>query len=126
MQTASYYRTPEWRRLSRAVKVRDGQQCQVCGDRRGDPHCVLHAHHVIPRASGGADSLANLSTLCDLCHAVVTPRWRRPWFGSAATEHRSEIEACSRLYTAFLSLPLAERTRLREQIWSEFRASRNG
>ena len=39
------------------------------------PHCSncykhnkLHAHHVIPLADGGPDTLDNLSVLCEPCH----------------------------------------------------------
>ena len=56
------YTTPEWRQLSLAVVERDGA-CVKCGARYG-----LQAHHVIPRAEGGPDTLRNLEALCVACH----------------------------------------------------------
>jgi 5-methylcytosine-specific restriction endonuclease McrA len=40
-----------------------------------DPH-FLAAHHVIPRAEGGADDPANLIALCASCHARLEPKRR--------------------------------------------------
>src|SRR4051812_48390695 len=98
----NYYSTCHWKRLSRQTKRRDGKQCQVCGDREGDPYTVLNAHHLIPRAKGGPDTLENLITLCDLCHAVVTPLWEKPWFG--AVPDRSDLPAIRQEYLEFLAL----------------------
>ena len=47
-----------------ACLMRDGYQCQHCGQ-----HEVrLEAHHLIFRKHGGKDTLANLLTLCATCH----------------------------------------------------------
>src|SRR5438093_10580937 len=100
----TFYQTSEWRRLARAAKVRDDERCQVCGDRRGDPFAILHAHHIVPRASGGADDESNLITLCDLCHAVVTRRWHKLWFPAATV---AELVAMRDNYEWFLTLPSA-------------------
>lgn len=54
-----------WRQLSATVVERDGS-CRDCGSTH-----FLAAHHVIPRAEGGADHPANLVTLCARCHAQV-------------------------------------------------------
>jgi len=56
--------------IRRRVIDRDGNRCQECGievgRRRGlEPH----AHHIVPRSSGGADELENLITLCRPCHS---------------------------------------------------------
>lgn len=114
----AYYRSPEWHRLRRQTKERNHWQCQICGDRKGDPYCQLHAHHVIPRAEGGADALWTLITLCDLCHAVVTRRWFKPWFGFAAIAHRDELEGFRQTFLAFLALPLDERTATQQRMWA--------
>ena len=113
----NYYLTPHWRRLSRFVKVRDGKQCQICGDREGDPHCVLHAHHIEPRAQGGPDTPDNVITLCDLCHAVVTRRWHKPWFGSAAVTNRASLDEAREEYLEFLALDPLTRRKRQEQVW---------
>ena len=114
----SYYTTSEWRRLSGQTKKRDHYQCQICGDRKGDPHTILNAHHLIPRADGGPNTLENLITLCDLCHAVVTPRWEKPWFGSV--EDRSGLPAIRQEYLDFLALVPEERTQRQTAIWQMF------
>ncbi|WP_415043724.1 HNH endonuclease [Gordonia sp. (in: high G+C Gram-positive bacteria)] len=63
-------------RLQRACFKRDHYTCQGCGYRgtRGDG--TLHADHVHNRATGGADDLDNLVTLCQPCHARKTARER--------------------------------------------------
>ncbi len=59
---ASPYQRPEWRALADFVVKRDGS-CRRCGS-----SYYLSAHHVIPRAEGGADHPANLIALCGACH----------------------------------------------------------
>lgn len=56
------------RRLARWVRgraIRKGEGCAVCGIKTG---IILHAHHLIPLARGGADEEANLVVLCFNCH----------------------------------------------------------
>ncbi len=48
------------------AKQRDGMECVKCG-RSGSPSS-LHAHHIVPRSSGGSDRIENLATLCPTCH----------------------------------------------------------
>jgi hypothetical protein len=110
----NFYSSAFWKRLSRTRKERDGYQCQLCGDRKGDPYCELHAHHIVRRSDDGPDSLDNLITLCDLCHAVVTRRWRRPWFPTASIE---EVEAMRVEFEWFLHLPVAERRVVQRDLW---------
>ena len=43
---------------------RDNYTCQCCKTKKG----TLHAHHIIYRRNGGADTLNNLITLCEECH----------------------------------------------------------
>jgi 5-methylcytosine-specific restriction endonuclease McrA len=47
-----------------ACLMRDGYSCQHCGKK----NIRLEAHHVIFREHGGKDTLANLLTLCEVCH----------------------------------------------------------
>lgn len=64
-------RDQEWTAIRRHVLARDVQRCTRCGERR--PASELDVHHVIPRALGGTDDPANLTTLCDGCHAAKHP-----------------------------------------------------
>ena len=50
--------------LRLACLMRDGYACQQCG-KRG---VRLEAHHLVFREHGGKDTLANLLTLCEMCH----------------------------------------------------------
>lgn len=43
---------------------RDNYTCQHCKTKKG----TLHAHHIIYRRNGGADTLDNLIVLCEECH----------------------------------------------------------
>jgi len=67
---ASPYQQPAWRQLSAFVVARDGS-CRECGSTH-----YLAAHHVIPRAEGGADAAENLITLCASCHARIEAQHR--------------------------------------------------
>jgi len=44
------------------------EKCECCGSDRG-----LQVHHLIPVACGGPDTYDNLRTLCERCHAILTP-----------------------------------------------------
>ncbi len=59
-------------KLARAERLLlDHYQCQACGvviaGGRG-----LHVDHVVPKAEGGTDLVANLQTLCRPCHSRKT------------------------------------------------------
>lgn len=53
-------------RLRFQALQRDAFTCQYCG--RKAPDVVLEVDHVIPRSSGGSDSLENLRTACRECN----------------------------------------------------------
>jgi hypothetical protein len=57
-----YYSTPSWRDLRAACLRRDNYICVVegCGQR------AIVADHIAARTAGGADSIANLRSLCRL------------------------------------------------------------
>ncbi len=67
-----------WPTISRAVLLRDGYRCRICGRGNLTPvdsssaydkvHFDLEVHHIIPRKDGGSDSFRNLITLCSSCH----------------------------------------------------------
>jgi len=48
---------------ARAVKARDGLRCRDCGT-----DAALEAHHIVPLAAGGLDTIGNGVTLCKDCH----------------------------------------------------------
>lgn len=54
--------------LKKRLVLREGGRCQDCGataEGVGEP---LHAHHVVPQALGGSNTLDNLRLLCPDCH----------------------------------------------------------
>jgi 5-methylcytosine-specific restriction endonuclease McrA len=53
---------PGWAKLRAACLARDGGMCVLCGAPATD------ADHIVPRAQGGSDDLANLRSLCHRCH----------------------------------------------------------
>ena len=60
-----------WRALRAVVLARDSHTCRACGNPCSQGEADVH--HLIPRATGGADDPANLITLCDGCHAAHHP-----------------------------------------------------
>lgn len=48
------------------VLRRDNYRCRYCG--RGASNVELHVDHVVARARGGSDDLANLKTACAECN----------------------------------------------------------
>jgi hypothetical protein len=61
--------------VERAVYARDSSQCRACGWSRSDFSAqsprYLELHHLMPHASGGANSVENLLVLCSKCHDEV-------------------------------------------------------
>lgn len=60
--------------LARKAKARDGYQCQRCGVKgppRNPAGPPLVAHHKVPLAYGGPNTLENMTTLCKSCHDAV-------------------------------------------------------
>lgn len=57
------------------VLERDDHQCQFCGvteeQHKEEMGRSLDIHHVIPRRSGGSDSLENLISVCVECHRTL-------------------------------------------------------
>ncbi|MBX0325570.1 HNH endonuclease [Halomicroarcula sp. F13] len=62
----------DWENRRRRVYRRDQYQCQNCGVRGGEQgDTELHAHHIVPKSSGGNHVGSNLVTLCRSCHIKV-------------------------------------------------------
>ncbi len=53
------------------ARERDDFTCQVDGCDVRDEGKRTHAHHKLPKRSGGADDLDNLITLCDIHHQTL-------------------------------------------------------
>ena len=66
---------PEWEKVSKLVRERDGNRCRRCGLSEEDGVSLV-VHHVWPRSRGGSNWHSNLITLCRTCHAEVE---YRPW-----------------------------------------------
>lgn len=64
-----FFRSDEWTDLRRQTFDRDKQKCLRCDKKFS--LIDLNAHHMIPRAEGGADDTTNLVTLCEPCHDIV-------------------------------------------------------
>lgn len=63
---------PDWDSRRKEVYQRDGYQCQNCGRKGGSRgHAVLHAHHIVPRHSGGTHKKSNLRSFCEECHKAI-------------------------------------------------------
>jgi hypothetical protein len=55
------------------VFQRDGWKCVACG-RNSHDGAILHVDHILPRSRGGADSLDNFQTLCEVCNVGKSNR----------------------------------------------------
>ena len=67
-------------RVKRAVYIRDGGRCVLCGSPYGDP-----VAHVVRRSQGGMGIEQNIVTLCPDCHRAYDAGanlWR---FGAGTT-----------------------------------------
>ena len=58
--------------LQQACFKRDNWTCQQCGYQGRQHKGDLHADHIINRAEGGTNTLANLETKCPPCHEQKT------------------------------------------------------
>ena len=61
---------PDWDRLKREVKERDGWKCKNCKKQARTPteRKEMHAHHIISLSKGGKNIKSNLLVLCRECH----------------------------------------------------------
>ncbi len=82
-----------------AVYNRDGHICQDCGHegKPGSGRDDIQLHHFIPVRAGGADTLANLTTLCHTCHKKAeresTRKYPKPSSPNPVTLRVDEILA---------------------------------
>ena len=62
-KTQAYGDRNTWYNLCLETKRRDGFKCRCCGATE-----FLQVDHIIPVSKGGRSTLANLWTICDVCH----------------------------------------------------------
>lgn len=63
---------PDWDSRRNRVYARDNFECQNCGRKGGKKGSLeLHAHHVVPKSSGGTHQESNLLTVCKECHKSI-------------------------------------------------------
>lgn len=75
----------DWESRREQVYKRDDYTCQNCGTMGGSKgNSELHAHHIVPKSSGGTHDLSNLKTLCEDCHQAVHTSVDAPTFGGAS------------------------------------------
>ena len=66
---------PEWRKLRRSVLDAE-PLCRSCAS-LGYTTPADTVDHIVPRARGGTDDLANLQPLCNTCHDAKTDREKK-------------------------------------------------
>lgn len=91
-------------RMRFEVFKRDRFTCSYCG--RTPPEVLLEADHIIPKAAGGSDDLANLTTACATCNrgkaARLLEEGTAPVVGRATVEELAKHEN-GRLRAVFLN-----------------------
>jgi 5-methylcytosine-specific restriction endonuclease McrA len=113
------------------ARIRDKDQCQICGEVLPVPYGRLEVHHIVPRAKGGCDKLKNLVTLCDLCHAILHPHMVPAWIGLSKfppeeREHKKLILDWARKeFEDFLTGPIENRYHIQDEVWSQWGVIRN-
>lgn len=60
-----------WRKRRAEVLRRDKWLCQVC-KRNGRVTAAVEVDHIVNKAAGGGDDLANLQAVCSACHRDKT------------------------------------------------------
>jgi 5-methylcytosine-specific restriction protein A len=76
------YCSQGWKAARREVLLRDGYQCQLCGDIVHGKRA--HVDHIVPKSKGGSDEVSNLRCLCVSCHSTHEG-WRATNAGRAKT-----------------------------------------
>jgi 5-methylcytosine-specific restriction endonuclease McrA len=64
-------RGTSWRFVREAALIRDKDACQDCQA----SGCALDVHHLTPLCKGGDNNLANLVSLCKVCHRIRHKSW---------------------------------------------------
>ncbi len=110
-------------RAATKIKKIQKYQCQVCGDWQGrkyDSGVIVEAqaHHIIPKSECGQNTLENLITLCDFCHAVMTPQRWKEYFGYRGTPQN--MEWIRKEFNGYLKSEIEEKEKIKSSIWDRF------
>ena len=118
-------KSKSWTTVRRHVLLRDGYQCQICGDIALLSYDgALYVHHVVYRSQGGPDDPANAITLCDLCHGVI--HGYKEWYGFSKFPLSAKQKLIEGLlwarehYEWFCRLPLEKRAQVQEEVLQQF------
>lgn len=97
-----YKRGSHWQAIKRAVRKRDCEKCQNCGE-----HSNLHVHHIIPFRmfddEKDANEMGNLITLCAPCHRIEDAKWKWIKMGHGCLRFSAKSEAWKMAKTMFFS-----------------------
>lgn len=113
------------------TRIRDNQQCQICGEVLPVLFGRLEVHHIIYHCNGGSDELENLVTLCDLCHAVTHDHMGPAWVGLSKVpiekgeQSKQILKQAQEEFESYLRLPIEERRRIQNALWSQWGITRN-
>lgn len=115
----------------RRARIRDNQQCQICGEVSPVPFGRIEVHHVIYCCNGGSAELENLVTLCDLCHAIIHDHMGPAWVGLSKVprEKRKQskqiLKQVQEEFESYLRLPIEERRRIQNKLWLQWGITHN-
>ena len=65
----------QWQKIRGKALLRDGHLCQICL-KTGRITTATEVDHILNKARGGTDSLANLQAVCKPCHTEKTLKER--------------------------------------------------
>ena len=108
------------------VRIRDRQQCQICGTTLPVPFWRLEVHHIVYRSQEGSGNVENLITLCDLCHAVIHAHMGPAWVGlfklswDEQNEAKQLLDHAREEFDSYLRLPAEKRHRIQKELWAEW------
>src|SRR5262245_16462802 len=63
-----------WTEIIRQVVARAADRCEYCRMHQSLQGATFHVEHVVPRARGGGDDLANLAYVCPSCNLHKSDR----------------------------------------------------
>lgn len=96
------YKTKEWYELSKRIKARDHNTCQMCG--RNDVPLSVHHLHYGENGSIFVDD-DSLITLCDRCHKINHEYKNKiPEMIEEIREYLTDYEICVYLYSILLRM----------------------
>ncbi len=119
------------RTQNKRARIRDKQQCQICGDILSVAYGRLEVHHIVHCCKGGSDELENLVTLCDLCHAITHDHMGPAWVGLCKVpidkqeQLKLTLNQAQEEFESYLRLPIEKRRRVQKEIWLQWEIMQN-